>query len=66
MDQARLQYAQRRYESGDRAFIDRPACSSSDPSGGSPALTPDRSETPATGSELKKGIDYRGPLQKGV
>ena len=45
----------------DCAFLDWPADPYHTPSGGSSALTPDRSKTPATGSRLK-GIDTRWPV----
>ena len=45
----------------DCAFLDWPADPHQTPSGGSSALTPDRSKTPATGSR-SKGIDTRWPV----
>jgi hypothetical protein len=47
----------------DCAFLDWPADPHQTPSGGSPALTPDRSKTPAAGY-ARKGLTHMGPLQK--
>ena len=64
MDQARPQNPKRRRKDDRAPEIGRPAPHLT-PSGGGPAPTPDRSETPAAGSALK-GLTTEGPLQKGL
>src|SRR5215218_6638458 len=64
MDQVRPQNPKRRRTDDRAPEMGRPAPHQT-PSGGGPAPTPDRSETPAAGSALI-GIDNQRPVTEGI